>query len=69
MQREETVTDRVARGVGLEIVPGVHRFTHKKGFFAIHCALLGNFPICWKPTEAEARAKGETFVKEFERKK
>jgi hypothetical protein len=48
---------------GLEVRPGKHPETGKHGFFVYDRANLGNFPICWKPTEQAARAYGIEFMK------
>ena len=67
---QKTVSDKGAREVvpGLEVEPGRHPGTKKLGFFAYARKLIGNFPVCWRPTEKEAWEYGAEFVRTSKRK-
>lgn len=61
------VTDKGTRrgGLGeLEVAPGDDALTKKPGYFAFARALIGNFPVCWRSTEEEAREYGEQFMRD-----
>jgi hypothetical protein len=61
--KQRKVIDKGARGLDtLEIVSGIHSITEKPGFFVFARAIIGNFPVCWRPTEQEARKYGEQFM-------